>query len=74
MNPLFKDEDFKTPSMCVPTTQWNCVSVAITPSAIGVRDTKDSSKMTLVFTYEEWAVFLESVKMGEFDHLRNERS
>lgn len=64
----FRDEDFKTMSMCDPQgTGEKCVAVALTPEAVGVRDTKDPTKMTLVFTHSEWAAFLDGIKKGEFD-------
>lgn len=65
----FLDEDFKSPSICVKFWPpfFACVSVAITPEAIGVRDTKDATKTTLVFTHEEWSAFIDGVKKGEFD-------
>lgn len=66
---IFSDEDFKTPSICVKPWPpfFTCVSVAVTAEAVGVRDTKDASKTTLVFTHDEWIVFLDGVKKGEFD-------
>jgi hypothetical protein len=45
----------------------NCVEVAETPDAIGVRDSKDRSGPTLVFTKAEWCAFIEGVRLGEFD-------
>lgn len=39
-----------------------CVEVARTPSAVGVRDTKDRSGGTLVFDRSRWASFLRSIK------------
>ncbi|MEU5850992.1 DUF397 domain-containing protein [Saccharopolyspora shandongensis] len=39
-----------------------CVEVARTPSAVGVRDTKNRSGGTLVFTPQRWADFVASVK------------
>ncbi|PIR57990.1 MAG: DUF397 domain-containing protein [Parcubacteria group bacterium CG10_big_fil_rev_8_21_14_0_10_38_31] len=44
-----------------------CVSVALTPDGVAVRDTKDSSKRTLFFTHGEWKAFVKGVKEGEFD-------
>jgi hypothetical protein len=47
--------------------QGNCVEVATTPTAIGVRDSKDPSGPVLVFTTSQWQAFVDSVKIGEFD-------
>jgi len=44
-----------------------CVEVAITPGAIGVRDSKHQSGPVLAFTEHEWQVFVAGVKRGEFD-------
>lgn len=63
----FLDSDFKTPSTCGGPYLDKCVSVAITEQGIGVRDTKDTGKTTLVFTHNEWNAFVLSVKKGEFD-------
>jgi len=43
------------------------VEVAGTPTAIGVRDSKDPSGPVLVFTRSEWQAFVAGVKTGEFD-------
>ncbi len=61
----FEDQDFKTSSLCAHCR--NCVTVAHRDGIIAVRDTKDSSKMTLNFTPEEWQLFIAGVKNGEFD-------
>jgi len=47
--------------------QGNCVEVAETPTAIGVRDSKDPAGPILVFTRTEWQAFVAGVKTGEFD-------
>jgi Domain of unknown function (DUF397) len=47
--------------------QGNCVEVADTPAAIGVRDSKDPSGPVLVFARSEWQTFVDGVKTGEFD-------
>jgi len=64
---MFKDTDFKTAQACSTGGVFNCVAVAITPEAIGIRDTKDASKNTLQYSPHEWRVFVEAVKRGEFD-------
>jgi hypothetical protein len=45
----------------------NCVEVAETVDAIGVRDSKDRTGPVLVFTPAEWRAFVEGAKRGEFD-------
>jgi Domain of unknown function (DUF397) len=45
----------------------DCVEVAETPDAIGVRDSKDPTGHVLVFTPEVWRTFIDSAKAGEFD-------
>jgi hypothetical protein len=47
--------------------QGNCVEVAATPTAVGVRDSKDPTGPLLVFTRTEWRAFVAGVKTGEFD-------
>lgn len=41
-----------------------CVEVAITETAVGVRDSKDRTGGTLVFTPGEWDAFISLVKTG----------
>ncbi|MDI6103494.1 DUF397 domain-containing protein [Actinoplanes sp. NEAU-A12] len=46
----------------------DCVEVAGNlPGIVAIRDTKDPGGATLVFTREEWGVFLAGVRAGEFD-------
>ncbi len=45
----------------------NCVEVAVSPDAVGVRDSKDRDGATLAFTPDDWAAFLTGIKSGEFD-------
>ncbi|MDT4988957.1 MAG: hypothetical protein QOI74_3051 [Micromonosporaceae bacterium] len=47
--------------------QGNCVEVATTPAAIGMRDSKDRSGPVLVFTNSQWQAFVDGVKTGDFD-------
>jgi len=60
------DKDFKE-------SRWTggiiarCVSVAITPEGVAVRDTKDKQKHTLFFRHDEWDAFIKGVKEGGFD-------
>ncbi|WP_419533095.1 DUF397 domain-containing protein [Endozoicomonas sp.] len=54
---------------CGGGTVGYCVAVAIDreEGLVGVRDTKDNHKHTLVFNNEEWQRFIAAVKAGEFD-------
>lgn len=61
----FNDGDFHKASGTL--MRRVCVMVAHKDGAIAVRDSKDSSKKTLVFNEEEWRVFVQGVKDGEFD-------
>lgn len=45
----------------------SCVEVAMTDRLVYVRDSKDRDQAPLTFTRDEWAVFITSVKFGEFD-------
>lgn len=44
-----------------------CVSVAIKPEGVAVRDSKDPGNTTQFYTHDEWAAFIKGVKAGEFD-------
>jgi hypothetical protein len=47
--------------------EGGCVEVAITPSAIGVRDTKDKgSGSILSFDRSAWTSFVDGLHSGEF--------
>ena len=50
----------------------NCVEVATSDQAIGVRDTKDRGGPVLVFGAGEWNAFLAGVRQGEFDLVQQE--
>jgi len=47
--------------------QGNCVEVAETPTAVGVRDSKDRGGPVLAFTRTDWQEFVDRVKSGAFD-------
>lgn len=64
--PQFDDGDF-TKSSWSKNNPKTCVAVAIKPDGVGVRDTKDETQTTLVYTREEWEAFIKGVKAGEFD-------
>ncbi|WP_438388040.1 DUF397 domain-containing protein [Actinopolyspora saharensis] len=44
-----------------------CVEVALTPEAVGIRDTKDRSGGTLAVPPRAWAGFVNRLKTGEYD-------
>jgi len=62
----FEDSEFSKASMS-QYVHNQCVQVAIRKDVIGVRDSKDQDKNTLVFTPFEWEAFIHGVKAGEFD-------
>jgi hypothetical protein len=45
----------------------NCVEVAETPDAIGVRDSKDPHGPVLAFDPHTWRGFVAGVKEGRYD-------
>jgi len=59
-------EGFMTSSITYITNRRTCVSVNIGEN-VQVRNTEDKGKRTLEFSREEWLVFVEGVKKGEFD-------
>ena len=75
----FRDSDFVAAKDCPkfpdgPLSAKNpplpppvCVIVAKKGRWVAVRDSKDLSKKTLLFTVKEWNVFIGAVKKGEFD-------
>lgn len=44
-----------------------CVEVAIAPSAVGLRDSKDQGGPLLAVTRTTWTAFVAGLKDGEFD-------
>ncbi|WP_051087779.1 DUF397 domain-containing protein [Endozoicomonas elysicola] len=68
MNKFFTN-DSNFVRACGGGTVGYCVAVAINKEAglVGIRDTKDADKSTLVFDREEWKHFITAVKAGEFD-------
>lgn len=62
---LFNESDFKKSTACSHCR--TCVAVASKEGMVAVRDTKDSSEVTLQFSIEEWQAFVLGVKRGEFD-------
>lgn len=61
----FEDQEFKKSSFsnCSPN---HCVMVAKKAELIAVRDSKDATKNTLIFTKGEWEAFINGVRAGEF--------
>jgi uncharacterized protein DUF397 len=46
----------------------DCVEVAVNlPGIVAVRDSKDRTGGTLVFTPSQWTAFLDGVRSGDFD-------
>ncbi|MDR7301786.1 DUF397 domain-containing protein [Haloactinomyces albus] len=45
----------------------NCVEVALTPQAVGVRDTKNRAAGHVTVDAARWSAFLAHVKAGTFD-------
>jgi Domain of unknown function (DUF397) len=46
----------------------NCVEVAANlPGVVAIRDSKDPEGSTLVFTTQDWRVFISGAKAGQFD-------
>lgn len=65
-NTAFADDDFKKSSWSKNNPK-TCVTVAIGPSKVAIRDSKDQNNSTLNFTRDEWFAFIQGVKDGEFD-------
>lgn len=59
-------EGFKCSGDTLFPKPLDCVAVKISDD-VRIRDTKDKSDTTLVFTKSEWAAFISGVKKGEFD-------
>ncbi len=55
--------DFKSSSFCGSCA---CVEVAIDAEWVHVRDSKVTDGPVLMFTKDEWTVFMAGVKAGEF--------
>ncbi|WP_309148818.1 DUF397 domain-containing protein [Saccharopolyspora gregorii] len=45
----------------------NCVEVAVTPSTVGVRDTKNRAAGHFTASYEQWSTFVAAIKSGHYD-------
>lgn len=53
----------------------SCVEVAsLNGGRVGVRDSKDQSGPTLIFTFTEWRTFIGGIKGGEFDNPTTDRN
>lgn len=44
-----------------------CVEVALDPTEVAVRDSKDRNGPVLLFNAHEWEAFLAGMRNGEFD-------
>lgn len=66
MSKQFQEDDFKISTLCKTQCCHLCVSVAFNDDQVAVRNMEDPEK-TLLFNKEEWKVFVQSVKQGEFD-------
>ena len=60
------DEDFKI-SRWSKNNPKTCVMVAVKKEGIALRDSKDLTKQTLFFNYDEWNAFVKGVKTDEFN-------
>lgn len=45
----------------------NCIEIAHDEATVGVRDTKDRTGGTLVFSTEGWQTFLDAIHQGEIN-------
>jgi hypothetical protein len=61
----FNDDDFQKASLCRNCA--HCVAVEHNDDIVAVRNTNDKSKLTLLFTKDEWQLFIAGVKQGDFD-------
>ena len=60
-----EDKDFVKSGWC--GNRGPCVTVAVKPQGVAVRDSKDKRKKTLFYTTLEWKAFIHGVKDGQFD-------
>ena len=49
------------------TEQGQCVEVAMTPDAVGVRDSKNRRGGHFTVTGDQWSAFIDHVKAGKYD-------
>lgn len=66
---VVSDREF-TKSSWSKNNPKTCVTVAIKPEGVAVRDSKDPDKATQFYSHEEWDAFVQGVKNGEFDLAR----
>ncbi|MGS2642478.1 DUF397 domain-containing protein [Streptosporangium sp. G12] len=62
----FPQANWRKSSRSQGTTD-NCVEVAFISGLVAVRDSKDPGGAMLVFSPDDWTVFLGRVKTGDFD-------
>ena len=66
---MFFANDNNFVKACGGGTVGYCVAVAVDKEGglVGIRDTKDDSKETLIFDKGEWQHFITAVKAGDYD-------
>jgi Domain of unknown function (DUF397) len=64
MNGTSTAQQWRRSSYCTDTT---CVEVAMEPTAVAVRDSKQPAGAVLRFTPAEWRAFVSGVRNGEFE-------
>jgi Domain of unknown function (DUF397) len=57
--------NFVKPQACIYL--WFCAEVAHKDGFVAVRNSSDPTRTTVVFTIDEWRVFVDGIKNGEFD-------
>lgn len=62
----FADSDFRKSSFS-NSSGGHCLLVAEKEGIVAVRNSKDPTKKTIVFTRDEWSAFIRGAKAGEFD-------
>ena len=63
----FSDNEFIVSGKSKGPKFLTCVAVAIRRDIVAVRNSNDPVKKTVLFTPEEWDVFITGVKNGEFE-------
>lgn len=57
---------WRKPSACMDPNN-TCVEIEIRSNSVAMRDSKDPTGPTLVFTPDEWSAFVSGVRAGEFE-------
>jgi len=66
----FDDARFIRSQLCF-IRPW-CVEVACKDGIVAVRNSSDEKRATVFFSIDEWRVFINGVKKGDFDFLEDE--